>query len=215
MRTTRLVAATAATGLLGATALLTVALPAQAAGQPASRGNTFTAALSELNGSGVTGTAQVKVRGSQLDVTYQATGLLAGVPHAAHLHYSEEALNECPTLALDTNGDGKLSTVEGLPAYGDVVTSLTTSGDTSPASILAVERYSTAPGGTIDYARTITTSRDTALDVKDGEVVLVLHGLDYNSTGTYDIAPGESELLPAGSGLPREATDPAACGVLQ
>jgi len=215
MNTPRLLAAAAATGLLGATALLTATLPAQAAGQPASRGNTFTASLSELNGSGVTGTAQVKVRGSRLDVTYRATGLLADAPHAAHLHYSEEALNECPTLALDENGDGLLSTVEGLPAYGDVVASLTTSGDTSPDSILAVDRYSTAPGGTIDYARTISTSRDTALDVKDGEVVLVIHGLDDNGDGAYDLAAGESELLLAGSGLPREATDPAACGVLQ
>lgn len=213
MRTPRLLAATAATGLLSVTALVAATMPAQAA-QPASRGNTFSAALAELNGSGVTGTAQVKVRGSSLDVAYRATGLLAGMPHAVHLHYSEEAQNECPTPALDTDGDGKLSTVEGLPAYGDVVVSLTTSGDTSPESILAVDRYPTAPGGTIDYARTVTTSRDTALDVKDGEVVLVIHGLDYagGTEGAYDLEAGESELA---AGLPREATDPSACGVLR
>ena len=34
--------------------------------------------------------------------------------------------------------------------YGPIVLSLTTSGDTSPATALAIDRFSTAPMGKID-----------------------------------------------------------------
>ncbi|HLL65858.1 MAG TPA: hypothetical protein VK453_08915 [Micromonosporaceae bacterium] len=170
------------------------------------------AKLHELNNSGAYGRAKVAVRGTGLDVSYRAKGLLAGAPHAVHIHYGEEARHECPTLKDDTNRDGRLTTLEGVPAYGPIVVSLTTSGDTSPASGLAVDRFSTAPKGSIKYDRHIVTTRDTAADIRDGEAVLVIHGVDHNHNGSYDFGAGPSELDPA---LPAEATDTAACGVLR
>jgi hypothetical protein len=106
-----------------------------------------------------------------------------------------------------------LNVAEGHPAYGMIVTSLTTKGDTSPASALAVTRFPTAPHGMVEYRRTIRVSKATAHAVRSGEAVLVVHGVDYNDNGAYDFdSAGPSEL---DASLPAEATDPALCGVLR
>lgn len=120
---------------------------------------------------------------------------------------------ECPTVRDDKNRDFRLNVVEGVPRYGPIAVSLTTRGDTSPASGLAVDRFSTAPKGTITYDRTVKASKDVARAIRNGEGVLVVHGVDYNNNGKYDFdSAGKSELNAA---LPAEATDPAACGVLR
>ncbi|HEX8631111.1 MAG TPA: CHRD domain-containing protein [Catenuloplanes sp.] len=191
--------------------------PANAGSQHAERAyqktTTVHAKLRELNKSGASGKAQVRVKGDKLDVRYSARGLVRNAPHAVHIHYGEQARHECPTLADDTNRDGRLTTLEGVPAYGPIVVSLTTRGDTSPASGLAVDRFPTAPKGKISYHRhNIKTSADTAKDIRDGEAVLVIHGVDHNHNGRYDFKAGKSELDPK---LPAEATNTAACGVLR
>ena len=186
-----------------------VAIPAVAAAK--SSGSTLNANLTSLNNSGVTGTATVTVSGNKLDASIDATGLLADAPHAAHIHFGATALHECPTQAAD-GGDGQLTTGEGLPFYGPVVVSFTTSGDTSPASVLSIDRFSTAPGGVIDYDRDgIKTQRAVAKAIAAGQGVIVIHGVDYNNSGAYDFDAGISDL---DSTLPAEATDLAACGVL-
>ena len=111
--------------------------------------------LKPVAGNGVqgSGTAQVTISGTEVKVEMAATGLLPDQPHAAHIHYGEAARHECPTLGDDTNDDHHLNTTEGGPAYGDIVVSLTKTGDTSPKSGLAVDRFDTAPGGKISYER--------------------------------------------------------------
>ena len=111
--------------------------------------------LKPVAGNGVqgSGTAMVEVKGNTITVTMAANGLLPDSPHAAHIHFAAAARHECPTLSDDKNGDGHLTTTEGGPAYGDVVVSLTKTGDTSPKSALAVDRFSTAPGGRLTYQR--------------------------------------------------------------
>lgn len=169
--------------------------------------------LTALNNSGVTGTSHVRIDGKQLKVHYRANHLAPDLPHAAHIHYGEQAAHECPTVADDANHDFRLNVAEGVPQYGPIAVSLTTSGDTSPASGLAVDRFSTAPKGKIKYRRVVTTSKDVAQAIRNGEGVLVVHGVDYNDNGKYDFdSAGKSELNPA---VPAEATDPAACGVLR
>ena len=206
----------AATAAGGAVLLTTVALGGTAVAtdySPHHRDNKVSGRLDPLNNSGVTGHAHVKVEGKKLDVHYKAKGLAPNLPHAAHIHYGEQASHECPTVKDDKNHDFRLNVAEGLPRYGPIAVSLTTKGDTSPASGLAVDRFSTAPKGTINYDRTIKTSKDVARAIRRGEGVLVVHGVDYNNNGTYDFkGAGKSELNAA---LPAEATDPAVCGVLR
>lgn len=164
-------------------------------------------------GSGVegSGTAMVEVKGNMLTVTLAANGLLPDQPHAAHIHFGADARHECPVIGDDSNGDGHINTTEGGPAYGPVVVSLTKTGDTSPDSVLAVDRYDTAPGGKISYERgSIKVSSEVAAAVADGKSVVVIHGVDYDHDGKYS-GDTKSDLDPK---LPTEATDPALCGPL-
>jgi hypothetical protein len=164
-----------------------------------------------LNGVHGAGTAWVDVEGTHIEVTMGAAGLLADAPHAAHIHFGAEARHECPAATDDTDGSGTLTTTEGAPAYGAVVVSLTKSGDTSPASALAVDRFDTAPHGRLSYQRGgIDVSPDVARAIVAGEAVIVVHGVDHDGDGVYD-GDTPSDLDPA---LPTEATDPALCGAL-
>lgn len=166
------------------------------------------------------GQAMAEVSGTNLSFTLAAQGLLDGSPHAAHIHFGAEARNECPTAddnnaeALDgeTNPEQHFTTAEGLPAYGPIAVSLTTEGDTSPESGLAVERF--AATGDFEYSRSdVQVSEEVAQAVVDGKGVVVVHGVDYDGDGAYSAGErGASELDPA---LPGEATDPALCGVLE
>lgn len=206
--------------------------PALAEGRKAAdRSVTLQANLTELNGSGAYGTAIAVVQNQKIEhIDVHAHGLTPDAPHAQHIHYGEQALNECPTLTLDSNKDGRINTVEGIPAYGPVVVSLNTTGDTSPDSFLDVGRFPVAADGSYKYSRSnieftdvagtgypgnggTGTAKQIADAVRAGEGVLVIHGLDYDKNGTYNFSEeGASEL---NASLPAEATDPAACGVLE
>jgi hypothetical protein len=165
MNSRRLFAATAAAAMVGSALIGAAPANASASDNTAasasySRVKTVhtSAKLRQLNKSGVSGKAHVTVKGNNLNVTLDASGLHKA-PHAVHIHYGEQARNECPTLRDDTNKDRRLTTLEGVPAYGPVAVSLTTKGDTSPASALAIDRFKTAP--TARSTTTGTTSGPT------------------------------------------------------
>lgn len=163
-----------------------------------------------VNGVDGSGTAWVSVRGTRIDVGMAASGLVADAPHAAHIHFGATAAHECPSAAADIDHNGFLTTSEGAGSYGPVVVSLTKSGDTSPASALAIDRFDTAPGGDLAYQRGhIKVSQEVAKAITEGLAVIVIHGVDHDGTPGYSGPP--SDLAP---GLPTEATDPALCGVI-
>ena len=176
-----------------------------------------------VNDVGGSGKATAEISGTTLSFTLAAQGLLDAAPHAAHIHFGADARNECPTAA-DNNGaaiadatnpetepENHLTTAEGLPAYGEIVVSLTKTGDTSPTSGLAVDRF--AVGAQFEYSRgDVQVSDEVANAIVAGKAVVVVHGVDHNGNGTYDMpVRGASEL---DATLPGEATDPALCGVL-
>ncbi|CAA9376648.1 MAG: hypothetical protein AVDCRST_MAG60-556 [uncultured Nocardioides sp.] len=169
--------------------------------------------LTALNNSGIAGSAEAVVNGRRLIFDIDARKVLKGMPHAQHIHFGAQARHECPTAARDDeNNDHRLTTTDGAPAYGPVRISLTTKGDSSAKSVLAVDRFPTPERSTITYNRQIRTSKALARAIRRGQAVYVLHGLDYNGNGKYDFdGAGASDLDPS---LPAEATDPAACSVL-
>lgn len=174
---------------------------------------TLHADLAALNESGASGTAKVRVEGTHVDVRITTDGLLADAPHAQHFHIGGMNICPPPDAADDIEDDGRLSTTEGAPFYGPVQTSLTTEGDTSPDSGLAVDRMPVADShGTVHYHRAFEVPQDVADALRAGKAVIVQHGLDYNGNGEYDLdAAGPSDL---DESLPAEATDPATCGRL-
>ena len=152
----------------------------------------------------------VEVDGTTVSFTLAYEGLLADAPHAAHIHYSEDVPHTCPTADLDADGSGTLNTTETAAAYGGITVSLTTAGDTSPDSGLAVDRFGV--GDDVSYSRgDVEVSAEVAEDILSGESVVVVHGVDHDGCGAYD-GDTVSDLDPS---LPTEATDPALCGVLQ
>lgn len=205
--------ALAATATLGGVGVLASANAAQTDERAAAADvTTVRGELHALNNSGASGRAEVKLEGEKAHVKVHAHGLAPNLPHAQHIHFGQQARNECPSVADDSNVDQRLNTVEGIPAYGPVRKSLTTSGDTSPKSTLAVDRFPTAPDGKVHYKRIVPMQGEAlAQAIRDGKGVVVIHGVDYNNNGTYDFNAGKSDL---DKSLPAEATDPAVCGVL-
>lgn len=169
-------------------------------------GQTFEASLAPANGSGASGTATLALNGDQLTVNIDSQGLVPNQPHAQHIHGTIGVVSACPTAANDQNGDGVVSTTEGQPVIGPILVSLTTTGDTSPNSGLAVDRMPVADAnGNLSYSRTFTVPADVAANL--GSFAIEQHGVDFNANGIYD--GGASDLDPS---VPFEATAPANCG---
>ena len=170
----------------------------------------FLADLDPLNHSGAHGHALLQKDGRKVDTKVFTTGMAPGLPHAQHIHGMAQAISECPTLAA-SGRDNLITTAEGLPSYGPIQVSLTTKGDTSPKSALAVERFPVANAkGFVHYQRTFSVPSKVAKNL--GKFAIVQHGVDLNHNGRYDFkSAGKSELDPS---LPQEATLPATCGVI-
>jgi len=171
----------------------------------------YQATLDSINHSKGSGTLSLALNGNQATITEHVSGLAATFmnapfPHVQHIHGG--AMGTCPTMSADKNGDGVISTTEGGPSYGPIVTTLHKTGDTSPA---AGTNIKTAPSGaSYSYSRTITLSADSVKAVKGGTAVIVVHGDDPTTLSKK--AQGEkSDLVPS---LPLAATSPALCGKL-
>jgi hypothetical protein len=156
------------------------------------------------HGSNVTGTARLKVDGTKVHVNIHVRGLTPNLPHAMHIHGILGDPNVCPPASADTSGDGLISLEEGAPFYGPVDTSFTTSGDTSAASALALERFPVADAdGNLNYNRTFTIPQDVLDSL--GSLHLVIHGLALD--GNADGPVGGYDTL-------FEAVLPVACGTI-
>ena len=200
---------------LGMVLLLAMAVSLSLVSVAFAQGNTsnqgdFKAELNPLNRSGAQGHAVLHKEGGKLDTRIFSTDMAPKLPHAQHIHGMAQAISECPTLAA-SGRDNLITTAEGLPSYGPIQVSLTTKGDTSPQSALAVERFPVANAkGFVHYQRTFSVPSKVAKNL--GKFAIVQHGVDLNHNGRYDFkSAGKSELDPS---LPQEATLPATCGVI-
>jgi hypothetical protein len=205
----RLLALAAAAPLVGAPLLVAGAAPALA-----DSATSYTADLQPVPLNGQTsagGTLTLTLHGNTATVTEDVHGLAATFngqpyPHVQHIHGL--AQGSCPTSAADADGNGVIDTVEGQPSYGKIQTTLSTSGDTSPA---AGTDISIAPSGAAyHYSRTITLSADSLKAIQGGNAVIVVHGLDP-ATAPKAAGTEKSKLVPS---LPLAATAPALCGEL-
>ncbi|HET7328143.1 MAG TPA: hypothetical protein VFJ14_12755 [Nocardioidaceae bacterium] len=186
---------------------------------PASAAETVNFHLDDINDTGSTATATLTATDNgSLHVEINGTGFTPNSPHAQHIH-GEVGSKEfvCPPPSADTDGDGLISTVEGVPAYGGVMVSLTTKGDTSAKSGLALDRFPVADAeGNLNYERTIPADMlpEGIVDSLQ-QLHIVQHGIDVNGNDKYDLeALGESPFAKSlgVNGVPAEGTFPATCG---
>ncbi|MCC5947290.1 MAG: hypothetical protein JJT89_02445 [Nitriliruptoraceae bacterium] len=179
----------------------------------------FRANITQANETGASATADLSLDGNNLTVSISGDGFFDGFPHAMHFHGEPGGDNVCGPLnpgeagfdEADVDGDGFLSVVEGVPAYGPVTVSLTTEGDTSPDSALAVDRFPTS--STLDYERTFEVSDEVAENLST--LHIVIHGADLDGTGEIGTLENEDGTMKESSldpDLPFEATAVAACG---
>jgi serine/threonine-protein kinase len=174
-------------------------------------GQLFQAVLRPVPANHVTGsgTAAVTLHGDVATFTVDATGLLNGGSHPIHLHAFGEGICPPASAAKLYSGHLAISTTDGLRYYGPMAAALTLSGDISMNSMLAFSRYPST--GDIHYQRTITLTPAAANAIRNGNGVIVIHGIDYDHSGRYDMVLNRSELDTAVS---QDATAPALCGTL-
>lgn len=210
--------------IIAALSAMMLALPAMAGHDqnPSEQVRTYAYSLDEVanNADGASGTVRLKaLPNGKIQVKIRAQGLAPNLPHAQHLHGVFNAdetgfvPGACPTITNDGDlgrpMDGLIDTVEGVLDYGFVRQSLTTTGDTSPASALDVPDFPVADGkGNLRYQRTFTPT-DSIVWSDLGAVEVVIHGVDLNNSGGYDFESGPSSLS---GDFPLEATIPALCG---
>ena len=196
-------------------ALLAIAVVAvvviTSGGSSKPKGQPFAASATPVPTNQVTGagTGTIRLNGDQATVTVDAHGLLNGSPHAMHIHAGGRGICPPASAARRHNGHLSISTTDGIKFYGAPQVSLTSSGDTSPKSIVDFSRYPST--GTIRYTRTITIPTGVADAIRAGNAALIVHGIDYNHNGVYDNVLDRSELS---NSLFGEATAPALCGPL-
>jgi hypothetical protein len=186
-----------------------IALSSSGSSKPS--GTPFAASLTPVptNQSNGSGSGTVRLNGNVATVTLDASGLLNGAPHAMHIHAGGKGVCPPASAARLHNGHLSISTSDGIKFYGPPQVSLTSTGDTSPKSIIDFSRYPHV--GTIRYARTITIPTGVADAIRAGNAAMIVHGIDYNHNGIYDNVLDRSEL---NNSLPGEATAPAICGSL-
>ena len=176
--------------------------PASASAAPATSTDLFYAALKpvSVNHASGSGGVWIALTGDSAKFTLQVDGLLAKAPHPAQVYVGAAAA--CPTAGQAAAFNGHPSIAYNAASLGSPQVALTTSGDTSAASALAMPRFPTA--GNYTYTRTFTVPPSVAAAVKGGKAVLVVHGVDYNGNGKYDdvlgVTPGHSCATGGGYG---------------
>lgn len=219
-RTWKSLSASAALSLLVAAPLAFAATSASAHdGEDHAHAVTFR--LDSMKGANATGTATLTpTTDGGLVVEITAKDMVPNAPHAQHIHGDTTgAMKHCPAPSADKNGNGFISVEEGFPDYGDIHISLTTAGDTTKASGLAVDRMPVADAqGNLKYKRTLTAAQLPKGTLENlTNLHVVQHGVDANDNDKYDLEGlGESTFAKSlgVNGIPAEATDSATCGMI-
>lgn len=171
---------------------------------------------SNVVGEGVRGVALINVHDDTFEVETEMEGVSSTV-HAQHIH----AAAVCPTEADDTNGDGVVDVIEGVPSYGPILVPL----DNNLASQSA-GTFPFASGGNFTYEEsTPLTQMIQALQQPDSDpndAVVTLGAdedldLDRRTIVIHGVA--ESTELPATvatiGDLEAYKSVPIACGVIE
>jgi hypothetical protein len=163
------------------------------------------------------GVARFVINGDRFSAQVRMTGTPRNMAHVQHIH----AADKCPTIAADTNHDGFVDVVEGIPAYGPILVPLDADLSSQAAGSMTFPMANNA--GFYNYQKmTSLTAMLADLHAPDPDpmdaVVKLPAGEDLNLAGRHVVVHGvpASTHLPATvqtlHGLPAQATLPIACG---
>lgn len=190
-------------GAAGAFAALGLAtmLQSPVEAQSSNATTVYRANLQQLNNSGASGQATLRLSADQrtLTVMIKATGLEPGGIHLSHIHglsaNGQPVDSACPTLAQDSDGDGFVELLEGLPVYGPVLVDFM---DADPDR-----------DGKVDFTRTITVTSSQNLLPLDFRHI-VIHGRSVGAVGID--APNVNDEVNGTPGY--KAALPVLCGAI-
>jgi len=183
----------------------TVVAGAAATGLPSAQARShpdrFEAELSPVNHEGM---GEVRIRqhdDGEIMVRLKAEGLDDGI-HLAHIHGIRQAENECPSMVADTDGNGFVDFLEGLPSYGPV--QITMSNGTNDQ------------GTKLKYRRTFTLLDDQSAITGLGDLsqyAIVIHGVDLDGDGLANNPDAQGDGAP--NPPDNEISMPALCGTIE
>jgi len=164
--------------------LLVASLPLAVHASEDEQQQKFTVQLQALNGSGVTGDVEIKIKkGKILKIQLEANGLEGNKIHPQHIHglTSPADIATCPDLSADLNADGLISVGEGAPFYGPIVLPLT------PFDLVS-------ENGELRYEASFTINPASIQPL--GKRTIVLHGMTVNGEyiASLPIACGQVEF---------------------
>lgn len=164
------------------------------------RAGRYEADLDPVNSHGE-GRVKLRERHGELVVKLRAKGLDNGI-HVAHIHGMAQAQSECPDGSFDTDGNGFVDLVEGLPAYGPVQVTLS-NGLNDTGTRLRYRRSYTM----LDNGASLASLGDLS------QYAIVVHGvdLDHDGRATNPDAAGDGQPNAADN----EISMPALCGVIE
>jgi len=168
----------------------------------------YRAEVQSLNNSGVSGTVDLALVGNQLSAHIVIAGLEPNQLHIQHIHGvvgpAGNGDSATPSLAADTDGDGFIEVLEGVPFYGAILVNLVDGAGNFPATTDGTLHF----GQTYDLANPATFNAGfdagdvLPLDLRE----FVIHGLTVDGSagaGTpneVDGTPGYKVALPVGAG---------------
>lgn len=167
--------------------------------------------LKALNNSGVSGTAilAVDLDNRTVNISISADNLTPNVGHAQHIHglFDEDGTpldSKTPTLSDDTDQDGFIEVLEGVPSYGDVVLPLDDPNGMFPVtapdgSLTFIQSYSLDDDS--EFVSPVTGAQYTGDDILPAQLrELVLHGVvvpNGQGAGTEgEVDGGKNGFLP-------------------
>jgi hypothetical protein len=186
---------------------------------PAATTDTFTATLASLNGGTATGTATFLVTedDDEFIAQVQVAGADTSIAHLQHVHFG----SSCPdSAAADTNSDGFIDALEGIPAYGLILVPL--DGDVSSQAAGATTFPTADATGAYSFGDTVTLSAvltDLAAADPDpddettklGSATLSLENRTVVVFGVSDTTTLPTTVL-SFTGSTAQASLPVACG---
>jgi Cu/Zn superoxide dismutase len=186
--------------LLLASAVVGIAVAGLPSAQAHARPDRFEAELSPVNHSGE-GEVRIRQHDGEITVRLRAEGLDDGI-HLAHIHGLRQAENECPGMVADTDHNGFVDFLEGVPFYGPVQITLSNGTDDR--------------GDDLRYRRSFTMLDDRSALSTLGDLsqyAIVIHGVDLNGDGIVN----DPDVNGDGSPNPpdNEISMPALCGTIE